>query len=121
MEVILEIRLKNFVTVVILRLSIGLSVVRDIAHEKVGKRVTNRDRGGGIEGQKPVGGRNRAGKFVLLGGNSIRSKLEIMLANHFRHVIAERVSRVGIVWAIGDKTRVLRESSAPISPTKSTC
>src|SRR5262249_13895889 len=77
MPVILEIRLKDFVAVVILGLRVLLTEGRDVSHEQVGKGVSGAPGRGAAEGNETVGASTGTARLktqlIFLGRDVIRS------------------------------------------------
>src|ERR1700676_3216940 len=117
--VVLEVRLKEFVAVVILDQMVLLAKAGNISQQEVREWIARAPRvdaslGGKRRGVKAqvtrIGAiRQLAAKLVLLGCGNIGAKLQDVLAQNFIYVVAEGVSWVGIVDAIRNVARVFSE------------
>src|ERR1700682_531049 len=94
--VVLEIRLYDPVTVVILNLQIGLLVLRDIPHQQIGKGISCANGGvAGIERQDALD----VGRvlLVLLRKREIGTELQGMRADDLGHIVAIGINGVGVI------------------------
>jgi hypothetical protein len=95
--VILEVWLEYFVTVVILRLQIGLRKGSNISGEKVGESISGTHGRSCVEVEETTGAETRLVDFVFLIGDECGTERQIVRTNDFGHVIAIGVDGVCVV------------------------
>src|SRR5579872_2599598 len=111
MPVVLDIRGKSLVSVIVLGLKVRLRKVGNSAQQEICPTIARGDsRIGAIERQKSLD--IRRALFILLIGNEVTAKSQVVIAGDFRDHVAEGVDGVGIVDGTGriDESRVFARS-----------
>ena len=91
-EVILDIRLKELVADIVLRLRAVLGKGCDIAHEQIGEGISRGLRGSAVEFQ--IAAEIDIRHLIFLRRGEVAAKLEVVLAPALAEVVAVGISRV---------------------------
>ena len=116
--IILQIRLKNFVAIVVFDVLIGLGKIGDIPDQQVGKAVAGTVAAGiadrGIPGKTEIAVGFFLGRFVFFNRRKVSAELQIVLAQNLGRVVVKRVCRIRIVP--GQKSGIDRDVAEIVRP-----
>src|SRR5262249_18848645 len=88
-KIILEIRLKDLVTIVVLGLIAGLRKVGNVAHQQIGEGISCGNGRRVVKAEESIDRGLKPTEFVLLRCNEVRAELQIVPSDDLVDIVAK--------------------------------